>query len=159
MLHVRRPFSEEFEVRKEKAWPLQGTNWKSIYLSAADMSMAWDSPKQASNSSFKALEDTLDFKSAPLEKETEITGPLMAKIFASSSTKDMDLFVTFMACSPEGKEVYFQGTIDPATPLGQGWLRASHRKLDKAKSLPYRPYHSHDEKQLLKPGEVYELQV
>ena len=29
------------------------------------------------------------------------------------------------------KEVVFQGAIDPHTPIGQGWLRASHRKLDK----------------------------
>ena len=40
-----------------------------------------------------------------------------------------------------------------------GWLRASHRKLDAKRSLPYRPYHSHDELQPLKPGEVVELDV
>ena len=57
------------------------------------------------------------------------------------------------------KEVTFQGALDPHTPIGQGWLRASHRKLDKKLSLPYRPYHTHDEKQPLKPGEVYELEV
>jgi predicted acyl esterase len=44
-------------------------------------------------------------------------------------------------------------------PIAQGWLRASHRKLDKKKSLPYRPWHTHDEKQPLKPGEIYELDV
>jgi hypothetical protein len=60
---------------------------------------------------------------------------------------------------PEGEEVVFQGAIDPHTPVGQGWLRASHRKLDPALSEPYRPYHSHDEKQELSPGEVYELDV
>ena len=29
------------------------------------------------------------------------------------------------------KEVVFQGANDPHTPVGQGWLRASHRKLDR----------------------------
>ena len=57
------------------------------------------------------------------------------------------------------KEVVFQGAIDPHTPVAQGWLRASHRKLDKKLSLPYRPYHTHDEKQPLKPGEVVELDI
>ncbi len=33
--------------------------------------------------------------------------------------------------SPDLKEVVFQGAIDPHTPVGQGWLRASHRALDK----------------------------
>ena len=28
------------------------------------------------------------------------------------------------------REVTFMGAIDPHTPIAQGWLRASHRKLD-----------------------------
>ena len=53
----------------------------------------------------------------------------------------------------------FQGAIDPHTPIAQGWLRASHRKLDRELTQPYRPYHTHDEKQPLKPGEVVELDI
>ena len=30
------------------------------------------------------------------------------------------------------KEITFQGALDPHTPVAQGWLRASHRKLDPA---------------------------
>jgi uncharacterized protein len=40
-----------------------------------------------------------------------------------------------------------------------GWLRASHRKLDQDLSEPFRPYHTHDEKQPLVPGTVYMLDV
>ena len=83
----------------------------------------------------------------------------MAKLFLSSSTEDCDIFITLQAFSETGKEVYFQGTVDPRTPLAQGWLRASHRKLDKNKSLFWRPYHSHDEKQMLLPNEIYELDI
>mgnify|MGYP003340160988 FL=1 len=39
------------------------------------------------------------------------------------------------------------------------WLRASHRKLDTKLSLPYRPYHTHDEAQPLTPGEVVQLDI
>ena len=60
---------------------------------------------------------------------------------------------------PSGNEVTFQGAVDPNTPISQGWLRASHRKLDPDRSRPDRPYHPHDEIQPLTPGEVYELQV
>ena len=55
------------------------------------------------------------------------------------------------------KELVFQGALDPHTPLAQGWLRVSHRKLDKKLTLPYRPYHTHDEEQKLKKGEVVEV--
>ena len=57
------------------------------------------------------------------------------------------------------KEIVFQGAIDPHTPIAQGWLRASHRKLDKKLSKPYRPYHTHDEKQPLEKGQIVELDI
>jgi uncharacterized protein len=44
-------------------------------------------------------------------------------------------------------------------PVAKGWLRAAHRKLDPEKSLPYRPYHTHDERQWLKPGEIVQCHV
>jgi predicted acyl esterase len=61
--------------------------------------------------------------------------------------------------APDGKELVFQGALDPHTPIAQGWLRASHRKLDAKLSLPYRPYHTHDEEQRLVPGAVVELDI
>jgi len=63
------------------------------------------------------------------------------------------------ACAHGGAEVVFQGALDPHTPVGQGWLRASHRKLDPVLSMPWRPYHAHDERQPLVPGEVVELDI
>ncbi len=60
---------------------------------------------------------------------------------------------------PAGKEVTFIGANDPRTPIANGWLRASHRKLDAARSLPYRPYHSHDEAWPLTPGVPVDLDV
>jgi predicted acyl esterase len=61
--------------------------------------------------------------------------------------------------SADFREIVFQGAIDPHTPVAQGWLRASHRKLDRKLSLHYRPYHTHDEVQPLKKNEVVELDI
>ena len=162
LLHLRRPFSNEFEQRKETAWPLPKTKWTTIYLDAVDgiarHGMSWHAPSKPSRLSFAALGQPLTFLSPPMSKDTEITGPLAAKIFASSSTTDIDLFVTLQAFL-DGAEIEFQGVVDTRTPLSQGWLRASHRKLDLSQTLPYRPYHSHDELQPLEPGHVYELDV
>jgi predicted acyl esterase len=101
----------------------------------------------------------LTFRSPPLDKAMEITGPSALKLGLSSSTADADVFVILQVFTPGGDEVVFQGAIDPHTPIGQGWLRASHRKLDKKLSEPYRPYHTHDEIQPLTPGEKVELDV
>jgi predicted acyl esterase len=108
---------------------------------------------------FEATGDGVTFLTPPLAQESEITGPSALKLFVSSTTSDADLFVILRVFSPEMKEVVFQGAIDPHTPVAQGWLRASHRKLDKRLSTPYRPYHTHDSKQPLKPGEVVELDI
>ena len=99
------------------------------------------------------------FLTPPLEQETEITGPSAAKLFVSSSTTDADIFLVIQVFDPDGKEVVFHGALDPHTPIAQGWLRASHRKLDPKLSKPYRPYHTHDEIRPLTPGEIVELDV
>jgi uncharacterized protein len=133
-----------FVERAESEWPLARTEWTR-----------WE----FGTGSYDALGEGLTFMGAQLDSETEITGPAAAKLFVSSSTEDADLFVVLRAFDPDGEEVVFQGAIDPHTPVAQGWLRASHRKLGPDLSEAYRPYHSHDEKQPLTPGEVYEMDV
>jgi predicted acyl esterase len=84
---------------------------------------------------------------------------MTARHFVSSSTKDADLFLIVRVFDPQGREVTFMGSTDPNTPIANGWLRASHRRLDPGRSLPYRPYHPHDRVEPLTPGEVYECDV
>jgi predicted acyl esterase len=77
----------------------------------------------------------------------------------SPSRSDTDVFVVLRAFDPAGREIDFQGALDPHTPIGNGWLRASHRRLDPERSTPWRPYHTHDHAEALIPGRVYELDV
>ena len=157
-LQVRHP-GEKFVERAENEWPLKRTKWTKLYLDPATGALA---PKRTAASTvkkFEALGDGVTFLTEPLEKETEITGPSALKLFVSSSTSDADLFAVLRVFTGDLKEVVFQGAIDPHTPIGQGWLQASHRKLDKKLSTPYRPYHSHDKEQPLKKGEVVELDI
>ena len=150
---------DRFVGREESEWPLARTKWTRLYLDPADISLAEKKPTSASILSFEAMGMGLTFLTAPLDAETEITGPSALKLFVSSSTVDADLFVVLRVFSPDLQEVVFQGAVDPHTPVGQGWLRASHRKLDKKLSRPYRPYHTHDRKQPLKANEVVELDI
>ena len=54
----------------------------------------------------------------------------------------------------------FQGALDPHTPIAQGWLRASHRKLDPELSAPVSALpHRTTSRSRSTPGEVYELDV
>ena len=70
----------------------------------------------------------------------------------------MDIFAVLRAFDPAGKEVVFIGAHEP-TPVSRGWLRASHRKQDPARSKPYRPFLVHDEIQKLTPDQLYTVDV
>ncbi len=69
----------------------------------------------------------------------------------------MDIFAVLRAFDPADKEVVFVGAHE-RTP-SRGWLRASHRKIDPARSLPYRPFLAHDEVKKLTPGELYTVDL
>ncbi len=155
-LQVRHP--DHFVERHEAAWPIPRTRWTTLHLDPAAMALT-PTPPAAGTLSFEAMGEGVSFSLAPAAEPMEITGPLAARLFVSSSTTDADLFLVVRVFAPDGEEVVFQGALDPHTPVAQGWLRASHRKLDPALSTPYRPYHSHDEHQPLVPGDIYQLDV
>ncbi len=157
-LQIRYP-GEKFVGRAEDEWPLKRTKWTKYYLDPAGMALTAKTPSGGGKLSFQAMGDGLTFLTPALTEETEITGPSALKLFASSSTRDADFFIVLRVFTGDLKEIVFQGAIDPHTPIAQGWLRASHRKLDKKLSLPYRPYHTHDRKQPLKKGQVVELDI
>jgi predicted acyl esterase len=157
-LLVRSP-GEKFVPRAEKEWPLKRTQWTDLYLDAKGMSFAQKPMQEKAEVTYDMMGDGVTFAFPPQKQEVEITGPMALKLFISSSTVDADIFAVFRIFDPQNKEVLFVGAMDPKTPIGQGWLRASHRKFDKKKSLPYRPWHTHDEKQPLTPGDIYELDV
>jgi len=157
-LQVRHP-GEKFVRRHEKEWPLARTKWTQFYLDPAARSLERKPPRSVGTITYDGLGDGVTFSSAPLDKATEITGPSALKLWVSSATADVDIFAVLRVFDHKGKEVVFQGALDPHTPIAQGWLRASNRKLDQKLSMPYRPYHTHDRKQPLKPGQAVELDV
>jgi uncharacterized protein len=157
-LNIRHP-GEKFVLRAEHEWPLARTRWSKFYLDPGQMSLVPSPVAQNGRVEYEALGRGVTFSMPPLEGETEITGPMAAKLFVESSTQDADLFLIVRVFDPQGKELTFMGSTDPNTPIANGWLRASHRRLDPAKSTPYRPYHPHDRVEPLTPGHVYECDV
>ncbi|HET7846594.1 MAG TPA: CocE/NonD family hydrolase [Acidimicrobiia bacterium] len=150
---------DRFQDRLADSWPLPDTKWTTLILDAGAMTLSPEAPAGDQVVEYDATGSGVTFLREPFDAETEITGPLALKLFVSSATEDADIFAVVRVFDPEGEEVTFQGAIDPHTPIAQGWLRASHRRLDPELSLPYRPYHTHHQAEPLTPGEVYELDV
>jgi len=156
-LNVRHP-GEKFVLRHEHEWPLARTKWTKLYLDVAGRALSPKAIDTPAKIQYEADGPGVLF-SMTLDRPTEITGPLAAKLFISSSTRDADLFLVLRVFDPGGKELTFMGSTDPNTPIANGWLRASHRRLDPKKSKPWQPYHPHDRVEPLAPGDVYECDV
>jgi uncharacterized protein len=73
------------------------------------------------------------YTSAPLTHDLVVAGPGSLDLWLSSTSRDTDLQATITEVRPDGQEEYVQ----------RGWLRASHRVLDPAKSTVLRPYPTH----------------
>jgi uncharacterized protein len=156
-LNIRRP-GEKFTLRAENEWPLARTQWTKYYLWPSGR-LDTEVPQHERAISYETTGEGLTFHTPPMTEELEITGPVAAKIWLSSNTKDADVFLALRVFDPAGQEVTFIGSNDPRTPIGLGWLRASHRKLDANETLAYRPWHTHDEEWPLTPGQPVELDI
>ncbi len=95
----------------------------------------------------------------PLSHDTEVTGPVAAVLWVSSSTEDMDVFLTIRNIDPDGNDVWEVGQQGQQVPVAKGWLRVSHRELDPELSRPYRPYHRHQRRLPLAPGQIVRVEV
>ena len=157
-LNIRYP-DEKFVLRAESEWPLKRTRWTKYFLQPDGLALAPRPPTAATTLSYETSGDGLTFRMPAQSESLEITGPVAAKLWVSSETTDADLFLVLRLFDPAGKEITYIGSNDPRVPVGLGWLRASHRKRDPARSLPYRPWHTHDEEWPLTPGTPVELDV
>jgi uncharacterized protein len=68
-----------------------------------------------------------------LGKPLTLVGPSSVDLWLRSTATDTDIQVALSEVRPDGKEVYVQS----------GYLRASHRKLNEARSTPTLPVHTH----------------
>jgi uncharacterized protein len=148
-----------FVDRAEHEWPLARTNWTRLYLDADSLTLSHTPPTGAASKAYQPFDDEVTFWMPPLETETELTGPMAARLHLSSSTEDADVFLVVRVFAPDGEEVLFQGAIDPKKPISQGWLRASHRRVDEAAGTAFQPRHPHDAVEPLEPGAITPLDI
>ena len=150
---------DHFEERCEDDWPIPRTEWSNLYLEPATLNLQATPAMADGQITFDALGDGVTFTADPMSEATEITGPVALQLVVSSNTTDADLFVVLRVFDEQDEEITFAGAVDPHTPIGQGWLRASHRKLDPELSQPGRPYHTHDEPWPLTPGTAVPVNI
>jgi predicted acyl esterase len=78
----------------------------------------------------------LAYATEPLAEDTTVIGPGSVDLWLRSSAPDTDIQVTLSEIRPDGHETYVQS----------GWLRASHRTLDRRRSTVIEPVPTHLER-------------
>jgi putative CocE/NonD family hydrolase len=73
---------------------------------------------------------SVSYATPPLTGDTELFGSGSANIWLSSTAPDTDLQITLTEVRPDGQEVY----------VSRGWLSASNRALDPARSTALAPF-------------------
>ena len=108
---------------------------------------------------FDPARRVLTFTTTPLEHDLEIAGPIKLVLYASSTARDTDFFIKLCDQFPQSAEDRARLANPAFEVVTRGWLRASHRALDPARSTEMVPYHTHRDPQPLTPGEVYRFEI
>ena len=138
--------------KEAEAWPIPGTKWTPFYLHEDGLLLErepWPNEK------FSAFEDSpwerghVDYATPKMVEETEVVGPAVANLYASTTDSEVLWHVSLRHVDPDGTE----------RVLTRGWLRGSHREVDPKRSRPWAPVHPHTRAEPLTPGKVYEFSI
>jgi predicted acyl esterase len=147
------------EWRFEEEWPLARTKWQDFFLRPrnriSEEPEAMDTDSVPPDGFYQAplrVSDVIGvvkYATGPLPAELEITGPCALYLYAAIDTDDTNWMAKLLDVAPTGK----------ATEITTGWLKASHREIDAAKSKPWQPHHPHTKSDPVTPGEIYEYAI
>jgi hypothetical protein len=185
-LLIRKGGHGNAEWRFENEWPIKRTRWTKLYLhpaagNADAGALTLDAPRRSASISYPVSAMTkagvasaswtstalagsvaasgVSFETEAFSQDTEVTGPVVLVLWVSTTTEDVDVFATIRNIAPDGSDVFELGQQGQPVPVAKGWLRASHRELDPARSRPWRPYHAHARRAWLARGEIVRLDV
>ena len=171
-------------------WPVQDTQYPRWFLNCAKQSeLSTHLPRdtmycvddrepvvagQASYSADTQSEGTIAdrrttgvaFVSGPMTRDMVLAGYGKLKVWVSSSSNDMDIYVSVRVLDERGNEVDYTGPTTMAfpariKPVMKGWLKVSHRMIDTTRSTEYTVKHTHlkADAQPLSPDEIVPVEI
>ena len=157
-LEVREDADTVVAVRGAADWPLPGTRWQVLHLDARGVLLR-DAPEQAAAVGFDMRKGRATFRWT-FDTDTQVAGPMSLRLYVEAQQAD-DVHLFAGIRKERGRQVVgFQGSYGFDRDLvTRGWLKASHRHTDPAQSLPWLPFHPHDRREPLAPGEIVPLDV
>ena len=158
-LEVMDAYDHDFQVnRPEREYPPARTEYRKLYLDAANAALSPAPVASVSKAAYDATEGETAFD-ITFDEDTEITGSMKVRLWVETEGHDeMDLFVTVMKLDENGEwlPTLVMGLPHPGAP---GNLRVSRRELDEELSTDIQPVQAHRSEQKLKPGEVVPVDI
>ncbi len=151
-LEVRESRDVITSVREEDSWPLERTEWRPLYLTAAGLATA--PPSAAGQISFGTRSRGACFDWA-IPANTELTGPMALRLWVEEhGADDIDLYAGVEKW--RGRTyIPFEGSYGFGRDrITTGWLKTSLRALDQQISRPFDPIPTLNHPQPLAPGQV-----
>jgi uncharacterized protein len=153
-------------VKKTAAdWPVPGTSYQALFLDTASGTLTRTQPSAAAAVSYDSEQAgrgrgraTFDYR---FETATEVVGGMKLRVWMSApDAADLDAFVAVQKLDAFGDPTSFPFyAIFEDGPVALGWIRASHREVDQARSRPWQPVLSHQRELPLAPGEIAPLDI
>jgi putative CocE/NonD family hydrolase len=146
-------------------FPIPETDYRPLYLDAADSSLSASPVPDQAQCSYAAQETESEVDSTIWEyifdEAVDLIGHMKLKLWVSGEgADDLDLHVAIKKFDKHGNEVYFPDFQHIENGLAaSGWLRVSHRELDVEKSTPWQPWLKHERLLKLAPGDIVPCEV
>jgi hypothetical protein len=157
--------------RNETEWPLARTQYRKLFLDARSGSLEAAPVRARSQARYEAPGDETRSPAAyrqeraqfdyVFREDTELTGHMKLRLWVEAiGADDMDLFIAIQKFDRRGIYVPFAAfSALEDGPVALGWLRASHRELDKKHSTEYRPWLMHKRQLKLRPGVPVQVEI
>jgi predicted acyl esterase len=143
------------EVRRADHWPPAEVRPTVLHLDPPGGSLSADPP---STPAATTVDSSIRLRWR-FERQTDVVGPMRLRVPVSAQKTDLTLFAGIRKFH-QGQEVVFEGSYGFTEDIvTHGWLRASHRAVDPARSQEWEAFHPHTRADLLVPGEVVDLDL
>lgn len=144
--------------RAEDTFPLKRTEYKKLYLDAANHEAGFEEYPEESEVVYDPKTETTTF-TYQFAEDTEITGYMKLHLEVECRGYDnMDLFPWVIKLDRDGNYVPIRVMGAPFRGAW-GFLRCSHRDLDPKYASDFQPVHSHEREERMKPGEIVPVDV
>ena len=159
-LEVREDRDTVHAVHEEDGWPIPRTEWMELHLGAGRR-LTREPAAEAGSAAFDTDDRAGTSFVHTFDSDTELSGPIALRLHLDvrGGADDVHLFAAIDKLRG-GRRVPFEGSYGfGRDAVTSGWLKASHRELDPARSRPFEPVHRHADRLSLAPGEIVAVEI